>query len=388
MYETEGSSIASSGSSYEEQNYMEPFINRCSICFDSQLDLCLEYCRDQYCIECFQKYVIEVVKSSWGLSVTPIRCPVCNALIPKHEWSKYVPRKIIEMYDKFNKPYRSYTRACSHCETDIIPCMYNHNTTLIQQPSRLFCDLMETMLNNCPKAEKHKNHPEHISIKRWIPIYKRQDCSDNKLLVLYKHIMKDVLEFEKNHNSRSNQNYAYNISLQFINFCVKPEIWKQIQFAHIKFFPDMICSHCKVRICLHCGYDSHIGFSCEENMKEMLSNKHIQKDIKETVRWELNNSRRCPNCSIMINRDEGCNKVDCSYCGFCFCWTCRLSWTEGCGFYRCLNEKEEEEENNDDIPSFKYEALKEEKTEIGVPNIKNIEARLINNNQYDRMEMD
>ncbi|KAI9487483.1 MAG: hypothetical protein EXX96DRAFT_475582 [Benjaminiella poitrasii] len=321
---------------------MEHFINRCSICFDAQLDLCLEYCRDQYCIECFQKYIIEVVKSSWGLSVTPIRCPVCSELIPKHEWSRYVPRKIIEMYDKFNKPYRSYIRTCPHCEFDMIPCIYNHNTSLIQQPSRLFCDLMETMLNACPKGEEHKNHPDHISIKRWIPVYKRQDWSDsNKLPSLYKHIMSDVLEFEKKHGSRNKQNFSYNISLQFINFCVKPEIWKQIQFAHISFFPNMNCLHCKACICLHCGYDAHVGTDCEKNMEKMLSSKSIKKDAKETVKWELK------------NRDEGCNKVDCSYCGFCFCWSCRLAWTE---------------------------------TEIGVPNIRNIEARLTNNNQ--QMDID
>lgn len=67
------------------------------------------------------------MKSSWGLSVTPIRCPVCTELIPKHEWSQYVPQKIVDMYDTFNKPYRSYTRACSHCETEMIPCPYNNN---------------------------------------------------------------------------------------------------------------------------------------------------------------------------------------------------------------------------------------------------------------------
>lgn len=52
------------------------------------------------------------------------------------------------------------------------------------------------------------------------------------------------------------------------------------------------------------------------------------KDMKTTVQWKLQHSRQCPNCSIMINRDEGCNKVDCSYCGFCFCWACRSPWSE------------------------------------------------------------
>jgi hypothetical protein len=102
--------------------------------------------------------------------------------------------------------------------------------------SKLFCDMVENLLQSCPSNELHKNHTEHIAVKRWVPIYKRQDWSDSKLPSLYKRIMHDILTFEKSHSSNS---FAYNISLQFTKFCVKPEIWKQIQFAHISFFPKM-----------------------------------------------------------------------------------------------------------------------------------------------------
>jgi hypothetical protein len=36
---------------------MDYWLQRCSICFDSQLDLCLDYCRDQFCIDCFERLV-------------------------------------------------------------------------------------------------------------------------------------------------------------------------------------------------------------------------------------------------------------------------------------------------------------------------------------------
>ncbi|RCI05330.1 hypothetical protein CU098_005068 [Rhizopus stolonifer] len=372
MYETEDSSVASS--SYADQDEMEHFMNRCSICFDAQLDFCLEYCKDQYCLECFQKYIIEVVKSSWGLSVTPIRCPVCTELIPKHEWSQYVPRKIIEIYDKFNKPYRSYTRACPHCETDMIPCTYNCNNSS-SYPFRLFCDIMEDMLHSCSDGEVHKNHTEHIAVKRWIPIYKRQDWSDSNLTTLYKRMMKDILTFEKNHILNNQQyNFAYNISLQFTSVCSRPEVWKQIQFAHISFFPQMNCPECKSNVCLQCGHDAHDNLVCEDNMKKMLTNKSLPKDTRDVNIP----SRRCPNCSIMINRDEGCNKVDCSYCGFSFCWACRSSWAEGCGFYRCPNVSGEFEVNSNATHTNNNVTVNEEKTEIGVPNMKSIQARLVN----------
>lgn len=64
--------------------------------------------------------------SSWGLSVTPITCPVCRESIPQSEWSRFVPNRITELYNKYNTPYRSFMRCCHHCETDMIPCVYNN----------------------------------------------------------------------------------------------------------------------------------------------------------------------------------------------------------------------------------------------------------------------
>ncbi|CAO0791867.1 unnamed protein product [Mucor circinelloides] len=275
------------------------------------------------------------------------------------------------------------------------PCVYNVNRNELMQPnSRFFCDIMESMLFSCFQGESHKNHTDHIAVKRWITIYKRQDWSDSKLLNLYKNIMQDVLIFEKHHINHAKKRFAHNISQEFINnFFVKPEVWKQLQFAHISNFPQMNCTSCHASICLHCGYDAHQGLNCEENMKLMAADKATAKDIKETVEWKLANSRRCPNCSIMINRDEGCNKVDCSYCGFCFCWACRSSWADGCGFYRCSNVTNEVLLLTDAsmaTTTTNTTANSEDKTEIGVPNMKNIQARLVNHHQprqEDRMEI-
>ncbi|CAG8511867.1 9402_t:CDS:2 [Diversispora eburnea] len=52
---------------------IEYWLQRCSICFDAQLDFCLDICRDQFCRDCFQRYVKEVVQNSWGLSITKIK---------------------------------------------------------------------------------------------------------------------------------------------------------------------------------------------------------------------------------------------------------------------------------------------------------------------------
>jgi hypothetical protein len=38
-----------------EEDELNQWQERCSICFESKLDLCLGYCRDQFCIDCFQQ---------------------------------------------------------------------------------------------------------------------------------------------------------------------------------------------------------------------------------------------------------------------------------------------------------------------------------------------
>jgi hypothetical protein len=64
----------------------------------------------------------------------------------------------------------------------------------------------------------------------------------------------------------------------------------------------------------------------------------------------------------MINRDEGCNKVDCLLCGYRFCWKCGSGWSQQtCGFYKCGENNEQEEQD--------------EKVELGVPDMNAIDAR-------------
>ncbi|KAI8971934.1 hypothetical protein BDF20DRAFT_887338 [Mycotypha africana] len=384
MYNDEDSSDG--GGSYMDNDDVEHFINRCSICFDAQLDFCLQLCKDQFCLDCFRKYVAEVVKSSWGLEMTQIKCPVCLITVPKYEWSRYVPKSITEMYDKFNTPYRSYIRSCPQCEADIIPCRYsyaNKTNSTTTQTSRSVCERMQSLISSCPMSVLHEKHIDHIIVKKWISIFGRFDWTEAKLPTMHKELVTDLLRFQNNHPAVDNK-WAHEISLKVLELNSKSDIWKELQFNHIAFFPDMACPQCESSICLHCGNTTHLYLTCEQNLEKIMRDKTVSKEIRETVKWKLRNSRRCPKCSIMINRDEGCNKVDCSYCGFAFCWACKASWAEGCGFYRCPNISMKTTEGISKIDgktSFvedgrnNSKAMAEYKTELGVPNITNIQAK-------------
>ncbi|CAO3625467.1 unnamed protein product [Cunninghamella blakesleeana] len=357
---------SSSSNASSPQDDFSYWIERCSICFDSRLDLCLDYCRDQFCLDCFRRYVTEVVHSSWGLSVKKIKCPVCSVHIPQSEWSKYVPDSTVELYNKFNRPFRSYTRCCPDCETEVTACEYTKNQTLFHhrdnQRSKLIQEMIKDLLLSC----KQKDH-SHSDIQSILKTYEYQDWRNSTLLSVHQRTISSLLSFVNHHvkdNTLTPKIYA--ISRHILLLDMKPETWKRLQFSHISYFPNIDCTNtsCRINFCLQCGYKSHKDRTCEENMQQMI---YLESNDSDPIRWKLENSKRCPSCSILITRDEGCNKVDCSLCGFSFCWACSSAWSEKCGFYRCsitgLTEKQIE-------PS-------DMKAELGVPDVSFMQSRIL-----------
>lgn len=376
---------------------MDYWLQRCSICFDSQLDLCLDYCRDQFCIDCFERYVAEVVSTSWGLSITKIKCPVCRDCIPFSEWSKYVPQHIVDTYQKFNQPYRSFSRFCPDCQEEVKACEYNRDLSLTRE-SRIIL-IQETIKNLILSYDPDVMFDETAPIKRLLTTFDDvyRSYGGHNLQELHRHTVKtlfawaDQREYEvkvlaelqvgrlgrasikRKFSKVDVHRQAASISKQLVALEVRPEGWKRLQFSHIKNFPFSTCSNCQLEICLQCGEYSHPDIHCIQNMEHKVSSNADPADTIETLQWKLKNSQPCPSCSIMINRDEGCNKVDCSLCGHAFCWSCRSSWSEKCGFYQCIDQT-----NSASVIMATAEAEKvsDIKAELGVPNVFLIQTRM------------
>ncbi|KAK3809547.1 MAG: hypothetical protein J3Q66DRAFT_287953 [Benniella sp.] len=310
---------------------MEFWLQRCSICFDARLDFCLEFCRDQFCRNCFQRYVKEVVSNSWGLDVTKIKCPVCQDAISVSEWTKYVDPSTLAQYHQYNQPYRSFSRFCNECDHELV------------QPSSLTS-------TNTPREQRSrtlKRHREPSSrdeaarkiVQRFIDDY-RSYCVctttfQQSIKVAQAARQRIVTRAESKRQTEIKRSLVQ-LSKQLSSLETRPEQWKELQFLHVRWLRWDLCNNCGQDLCLQCGESSHHDTkNCFGYMRSLISENNGTKDDTSTIQWKLANTNPCPNCCILIHRDDGCNKVDCMLCGHRFCWICRETWGAACGFFKC-----------------------------------------------------
>ena len=70
-------------------------------------------------------------------------------------------------------------------------------------------------------------------------------------------------------------------------------------------------------------------------------------------------SPQCPKCNICIEKNGGCNHMQCSKCKHDFCWMCLGDWkTHGSDYYECSRYKENPDIVNQSQQAQAREALK------------------------------
>lgn len=107
-------------------------------------------------------------------------------------------------------------------------------------------------------------------------------------------------------------------------------------------------------------------------MQQEISNAGAKKgdDIANAL-WVAANTKRCPRCTTPIEKDEGCNHMQCRKCQYDFCWICMQEWglhsNQTGGYFQCNrfvgNEDEESSNNrqihgNDEAGSAQMESIR------------------------------
>jgi len=90
---------------------------------------------------------------------------------------------------------------------------------------------------------------------------------------------------------------------------------------------DVVCPSGHV-FCFACGLEGHNPASCHD----AATWRHTLQDDSMDLKWIQSNCRPCPKCGMMIEKNQGCQFMQCgkhahsgviakgSGCGFQFCW--------------------------------------------------------------------
>jgi len=118
---------------------------------------------------------------------------------------------------------------------------------------------------------------------------------------------------------------------------------------------ECYCDKCKSRFCFKCGNSYHAPTDCE-TIRRWLTKCA---DDSETANYISANTKDCPKCNICIEKNGGCNHMQCFNCKHDFCWMCLGNWrTHGSEYYECSRYKENPNIANESVHAQAREALK------------------------------
>ncbi|XP_058125410.1 potential E3 ubiquitin-protein ligase ariadne-2 [Anopheles ziemanni] len=116
-----------------------------------------------------------------------------------------------------------------------------------------------------------------------------------------------------------------------------------------------LCRVCKTAFCFRCGTDYHAPTDCQ------IIRKWLTKcaDDSETANYISAHTKDCPKCHICIEKNGGCNHMQCFNCKHDFCWMCLGDWkAHGSEYYECSRYKENPNIAHESVHAQAREALK------------------------------
>jgi len=148
-------------------------------------------------------------------------------------------------------------------------------------------------------------------------------CSDeNCHVILPDSVFKRVLSTEKYNRYHFFMYKSYVDMSDEANWCTGKdcEMVVEVKDRNFKTF-DVTCSECYECTCFACNKEGHQPISCE-TMKVWDSRLGTSNKDESTALWIKLNTKTCPTCQTVIQKNAGCMYVNCSQCKNEFCWLC------------------------------------------------------------------
>ncbi|XP_062621048.1 LOW QUALITY PROTEIN: uncharacterized protein LOC134282661 [Saccostrea cucullata] len=102
-----------------------------------------------------------------------------------------------------------------------------------------------------------------------------------------------------------------------IRYCITPDC--PMVYKVSKVGGRVVCSACKTSVCSKCHVEYHSGISCAMYQME---NGNDETGLREWMRQDPQNRKLCPNCFAGIEKNGGCQHMECRDCKSHICWIC------------------------------------------------------------------
>ena len=126
----------------------------------------------------------------------------------------------------------------------------------------------------------------------------------------------------------------------------------------------VICSNGH-SFCSLCDQPAHAPTSCEDHrawvqkIKDEINEasdengKTVEGNDLANALWLKANTKKCPRCAALIEKDEGCNHMTCRKCRHDFCWICMQAWSlhsnNTGGYFQCNRFVEGNEDDGEGV---------------------------------------
>lgn len=140
-------------------------------------------------------------------------------------------------------------------------------------------------------------------------------------------------------------------------WCTAPQCKNVIHLTKLKKDTPLLrnircdCGNC---FCFACKDIAHRPMKCERFKKWMLAVGGKDDSLNEG--WIKKNTKKCPKCTVSIEKNQGCMHMTCRNCKFEFCWLCSGDWKQHGqntgGYYDCNKFKKSDKPLDEDEREF------------------------------------
>ena len=116
------------------------------------------------------------------------------------------------------------------------------------------------------------------------------------------------------------------------HYCITPDC--PVVYRIAKSGTPFVCPECSVKLCTNCHVQFHNGLSCRMYKSEIK----VDDTLERWMRRDVTRRKNCPLCTSPIEKQSGCNKMQCGRCKTIFCWLCLDAFRDDQKCYKHLQE--------------------------------------------------